>query len=276
MSTIAFSTYSFGPKCTALEGMQFALEHRFQGIEFGSWTHWPEFMSPEDVKYIRTQGSSNNMELSIHFIHRGVDIATHVRERREKYLSQLQHTLQLAGDLGAKVVVVHPGSVDYPGVPSTKTPETMRMEAIENLRTFLEKVLPLAENVGVAVCLENLFHSAGNVFHNYAELFKVVETIGHPLMKIILDIGHADRTDGLNEAFKTFGKEIRHIHIHDSSGLIDHLEIGKGKLDFYQYLDILKSFPYTLAIESRDETDPEGCVLRSRNALMKVLGKSGD
>jgi sugar phosphate isomerase/epimerase len=57
---------------------------------------------------------------------------------------------------------------------------------------------------------------------------------------------------------------------------MDHLEIGKGKLDFYQYLDILKPFPYTLAIESRDEADPEGCVLRSRNALMKVLGKSGD
>ena len=66
------------------------------------------------------------------------------------------------------------------------------------------------------------------------------------------------------------------IHIHDSSGLIDHLEIGKGKLDFYQYLDILKPFPYTLAIESRDEADPEGCVLRSRNTLMKLLDKSGD
>ena len=112
MPAIAFSTYSFGPKCMAREGMQFALEHRFQGLEFGSWIHWPEFMSPEDIKYIRTQGANNDMKLSIHFIHRGVALATHVPERRKKHLSQIQQTLRLAGDLGVRVVVVHPGSVD--------------------------------------------------------------------------------------------------------------------------------------------------------------------
>jgi len=61
------------------------------------------------------------------------------------------------------------------------------------------------------------------------------------------------------------------MHLHDSDGQRDHQEIGKAKLDFAQYLDVLKPFPFTLAMESRDESDPEGCVLRSRDALKRVL-----
>jgi hypothetical protein len=47
--------------------------------------------------------------------------------------------------------------------------------------------------------------------------------------------------------------------------------MAREGLDFAQYLDVLKPFPFTLAMESRDESDPEGCVLRSRDALKRVL-----
>ena len=116
MPTIAVSTFSFGPEGMAREGMDFALEHGFKGLELGSWNHWPDLMSPEDVKYLRVQAATQGIELSIHFIHRGVAPATHVPERRAKHLGELRQTLRLAGDIGARVIVVHPGPLDYPGV----------------------------------------------------------------------------------------------------------------------------------------------------------------
>ena len=90
-------------------------------------------------------------------------------------------------------------------------------------------------------------------------------------VRIILDVGHADCSDGVRPAFEAFAPYLRHIHVHDSDGQRDHHEIGKAGLDFNAYLDVLKPFPFTLAIESRDEMDPAGCVLRSRDALKAVL-----
>ena len=179
MPTIAVSTFSFGPECMAREGMDFALEYGFKGLELGSWNHWPDLMSPEDAKYLRVQVANQGLELSIHFIHRGVAPATHVPERRAKHLEELQQTLHLAGDIGARVIVVHPGQVDCPGLEAADTSEEMRQEAIGNLQSFLEEALPAAEDAGAVLCLENLTHAPGDVFQSYGDLLGVVEAIIH-------------------------------------------------------------------------------------------------
>ena len=95
-----------------------------------------------------------------------------------------------------------------------------------------------------------------------------------PAVAVTLDVGHADLSDGLRLAFDTFAPSLRHVHIHDSAQGRDHREIGTGAVDFAAYLDELRSYPFTLAIESRDDLDPEGCVLRSRDRLVELLGSS--
>lgn len=272
MPTIAVSTYSFGPEGMAREGLDFALEHGFRGLELGSWNHWPDLMSRGDIRYMRVQAASNGVELSIHFIHRGVAPATHNPERRGKHVRELQQTIDLAGEIGARVVVIHPGPIDTPDVEPARADEEVRGAARVNLRSFLEEALPRAETSGVTLCLENLAHTPGNVIQSYAELVDVVKRIDHPLMRIILDVGHADTSDGLRQAFDTFAPYLRHIHVHDSNGQRDHLEIGAAKIDFNDYLDVLRPFPYTLAMETRDDSDPRGCVLRSRDVLKRLLG----
>ena len=65
-----------------------------------------------------------------------------------------------------------------------------------------------------------------------------------------------------------------YAHVHDSDGSRDHYEVGKGKLDFPKYVRQLAAYPFTMAIEARDDDDPEGCVLRSRDRLRELLGAS--
>lgn len=274
MPTIAVSTFSFGPEGMAREGLDFAIQHGFRGLELSSWNLWPEKMSAEDVRYVRVQAASHGIELSIHFIHRGVAPATHDMERRAKHLKEMEDTLRLAGDIGARVIVVHPGAIDCPGVEPANAPEKVRRQAIDNLRTFMEFSIPWAEDAGAVLCLENLGHVPGYVIQGYGELVDVVRSLDSPLARIILDVGHADCSDGVRPAFEAFAPYLRHIHVHDSDGQRDHYEIGKAKLDFAAYLDVLKPFPFTLAMESRDEQDPAGCVLRSRDALKAILKDS--
>ena len=271
MPTIAVSTISFGPEGMAREGLDFAIEHGFHGLELGSWNLWPEKMSAEDVRYVRVQAASHGVELSIHFIHRGVAPATHDKERRAKHLKEMEDTLRLAGEIGARIVVLHPGPIDCPGVEPAWAPEEVRRQAIDNLRAFMELSIPWAEDAGAVLCLENLVHEPHYVIQSYGELVDLARSLDSPVVRIILDMGHADCADGLQPAFEAFAPYLRHIHIHDSDGRQAHYEIGKGKLDFTRYQDVLKSFPFTLAMECTDEQDPVGCVLRSRDALKSLL-----
>ena len=272
MPTIAVSTFSFGPDCAALRGIEFAVEHEFHGLELGSWTLWPEKMTDADVREVRVQAAANGVDLSIHFIHRGVAPASHDPARRQKHLGELEATLELAHDIGARPIVVHPGPIDCPGVAPSRASEQVRRESIANLADFLTKGGRKAEELGAVLCVENLSHVPGSVIQSYGELVELVETVGSPAVRITLDIGHADLADGLKPAFEAFSPHLRHIHVHDSDGQRDHYEIGAGALDFSKYLDFLVPYPFTMAIESRDENDVEGCVLRSRDRLKRILG----
>ena len=81
MPTLAVSTYSFGPEAQALQGLEFALEHDFQGLELGSYTLWPQVIDSPGRRQIRSLAESHEVDLSIHFIHRGVAPASHQPER---------------------------------------------------------------------------------------------------------------------------------------------------------------------------------------------------
>ena len=228
---------------------------------------------PKDVlRWIRVKAASNALDLSIHFIHRGVVPASHDPERRAKHLAELEATLNLAHDIGARPIVVHPGPIDCPGVPPAKASEQVRREAIQNLGDFLSKGARMAEDTGTVLCVENLAHAPGYVIQSYRELVELVESVGSQAVRITLDVGHAEKADGLRAAFRTFEPYLRHIHVHDSDGQRDHKEVGKGKLDFTEYREWLERYPFTMAMESRDDSDPEGCVLGSRDRLKELLG----
>lgn len=272
MSTIAISTYSFGPDAKAIDGLEFALRHGFQGLELGSYTLWPQAIPEADRRQIRIAGAAHGLDLSIHFIHRGVAPASHDPERRARHLKELEDTLDLAQDIGARVVVVHPGPIDCSGVEPTRAPESVKTEAVHNLQQFLETAAQRAEAVGVVICLENMHHVPGQVIQSYQTLVESVEAVSSPAAQITLDTGHAHLSDGIGAAFETFSPFLRHIQIHDSDGQRDHLEMGLGGLDFTQWLDELRAYPHTFVLETRNDADPEGSVLRSRDQLKALLG----
>ena len=167
------STYSFGPECTAQRAIEFTVKHGFKGLELGSWTLWPEAVSPSEVRQLRVQAAGNGIDLSIHFIHRGVAPASHDRERRAKHLAELEATLHLAHDIGARPIVVHPGPIDCPGVAPAAASEEVRQEAIENLADFLSQGARIAEETGAVLCVENLAHVPGYVIQSYDELVQL-------------------------------------------------------------------------------------------------------
>ena len=274
MPTIALSNFALGMEDEPLWGLEFAVQHGFHGLEFGTSELSPEKMDRAGRKRFRSLAEANGVALSIHFLHRDMAPASHDPVRRARHFYELNQTLELALDVGAEVVVVHPGPIDCPGVDPTQATESMRQESMKFLTQFLADITPKAQNTGVVVTVENMHHVPGQVIQNYQELLGLVEPLNNPALQITLDMGHADRADGITEAFEVFSPFLRHIHVHDSNGKRDHLEIGLGELDFSRWSDRLKDYPFSMVLESRNNEDPEGNVLRSRDLLTRSLGGS--
>lgn len=274
MSTIALSTIALGSDCSATRAMRFALENQIYGIEFGSPTLWPDNITREEEEFVRESAASNHIDLSIHFIHRGVAPASHDSRRRARHLAELEATLNLAYRIGARPIVVHPGPVDAPGIDNDNPTEAVRLQALEHLTNFVSDAEKIARETGTVLCLENLVHTPGNVVQSYQELLNVVEAVNSPAVRLTLDIGHAFLSNGVAEAFEIFGSNIRHIHIHDSDGEVDHFEVGEGIIDLEAVQTVLADFPFSLVLETQRTDDGEAGTLRSRDRLTRLLGDS--
>ena len=274
MSTIALSTIAFGWDCTARRAMQFALDHEIFGVEFGSPTFWPDNMSDDEKLFVRESAASNEISLSIHHIHRGVAPASHDSDRRAKHLAELEATLNLAYQIGARPIVLHPGPVDAPRIDIDNPPESVRLEALKHLTDFVSNAEKTARETGTVICLENLVHTPGNGGLSYQELADIVESVDSPAVRITLDTGHAHLSDGVSQAFEVFGSNVRHIHMHDSDGKVDHFEVGEGEIDLESVKSQLSDFRFTLALETQRSDDGEAGTLRSRDRLKRLLGDS--
>jgi len=112
----------------------------------------------------------------------------------------------------------------------------------------------------------------GQAAQTNADLLTALKALDNPCVRFTLDFGHADRSAGIAETIGDFTGLVRHVHIHDSDGKKDHQEIGRAKVDFASFKPFLAGFPHMLLMECANASDPDGCVVRSRDHLRHLLG----
>jgi sugar phosphate isomerase/epimerase len=170
---------------------------------------------------------------------------------REASLRELKHSLDVAKELGAERVVVHPPHATGIGKKALKT---TRRNSIESLNEVLEK----AYSLGLLASLENMTPGSFSLSEpdDFREVFK-----DHPQVEMTLDLGHAhiasENEDRTLAFIGRFSSKIGHIHLSDNRGLgDDHLPVGAGSVNFQKIIKELRSFGYdntmTLEIFSPD------------------------
>ncbi len=138
---------------------------------------------------------------------------------RRKTLALTETAMQTMADLGTQIAVLHPGGPSPAGESDT----------FDGLRESLETLLPLAEELNLTLAVENIPASMGRP----VPLAEFVAEFDHPRVKICLDAGHANITDGENieAAFRHLAPLAAATHIHDNDGEKDaHLVPGKGNI----------------------------------------------
>jgi len=180
-------------------------------------------------------------------------------DRRRQGVLATRRSLDLARELGAQVVIVHPGQVDIdPRLEAalldlyrrdqSNTPEyahakeqlvaARAAQAEINMQAARRSLLELAEyaaRMGLRLGLENRYHYFEIPLPD--ELEMLLDLGGDGVIGYWHDVGHAQALEHLGffshqEWLSRFAPRIVGVHLHDIVGIRDHLAPGLGQIDW--------------------------------------------
>ena len=189
------------------------------------------------------------------------------RREREYAVVHISRTLRFAAEMGARVVVCHSGNVDMPklsfdlvrmaarGEQFTEAYENLKLKAqlvrdkkapkqLEYLAESLEQLLPVVQETGVKLALENL--PTWEAIPSELEAEKLMRRFHAGGIRLWWDIGHAQIRDNLgfiNAArwLRRLAPFLAGLHIHDVAPPgQDHLMPPQGQIDFPALADVAR------------------------------------
>ena len=170
-------------------------------------------------------------------------------DRAERF-EKMSRSICAAKLLGAPYWVVHP-LMPF-GVQEAKTDQALQTKEI-NLE-FMSKLLAVAKQEGVTICLENMPFVDFSLSSS-AAIIEVVKEINDPSFAMCLDTGHANVCPAWHqpgEAIRDFAQWIKVMHVHDNKGVRDeHLIPFFGTIDWKDFSAALRetAFDGVLSLE---------------------------
>lgn len=168
-------------------------------------------------------------------------------EKRAAKLPVMERAIRLTPVFGAKYLIIHP---DMPfGWDSEPDPAF----SYETNRELFTALLPIAEEEGVILCIENMPMKA-HAISRTKRMYEFVCEINHPNLGMCLDTGHANVfSDDCGEAVHMIAPVLRTLHVHDNMGDKDaHLLPFNGTVDWESFTTALREvgFDGVLSMEA--------------------------
>lgn len=228
---------------------------------------WPADMSPGERRALRRTIEQRSLRLvSLNMPNIDINVAAAAAEMRAYSLNLLTETVRLAGELGARGVVIGPGKAN-PLFPA---------DAVELVGYFfaaLDRLAPVAESSGTALWVENMPFA---FLPAIGGLLDALARYGNDAVRIIYDIPNAyfigeDFADGLQQC----RARLELVHLSDTGRQVyRHDPVGLGTVPFAGVPFALAAVGYTarpmLEIISRD---PDRDIVASADKLA-LLGFS--
>jgi sugar phosphate isomerase/epimerase len=222
----------------------------------------------ESRDQIQSALASHSMQLVCH-LPTFVSIADLTESIRHASLDEMFHSLEVAAELNALKVVLHPGHIGGLGI------FVMDMAQAYGLQS-LEAIITKAEQLELCVCLENMFPRFQSFFKP-SHFKDILERF--PDLKLTLDTGHANigaqDHQKIVDFIRQFSHRIGHVHLSDNLGRRDdHLPMGQGTINFQEVAAALNGCGYddtiTLEIFSEDRRHLQA----SKDAFAVMLAKA--
>ena len=250
-SMFGCNTYSYMRSYSAETCLARLADLGFQ--EFELMVHpghlWPAELSAAQRRTIRRLIESGGLRLTaLNMPNIDINVAGAAAEMRSYSLNLLTATVRLAGELGARGVVIGPGKAN-PLFPA---------DAVELVGYFfaaLDRLGPVAEASGTALWVENMPFA---YLPAIGGLMDTLTQYGNDAVRIVYDVANAyfigeDFTDGLRQC----RERLALVHLSDTGRQVyRHDPVGLGSVPFAQVPRALAAVGYharpMLEIISRD------------------------
>lgn len=146
-------------------------------------------------------------------------------------------------------------------------------EAWKRSEESLYRLSEKAQSTGILLVLETLTPLSSNVLNTPEQQREMISHMPPGSMKPMLDIGQMVYMEQDLEQYLAHGKELAHVHLHDSHPAI-HMALGDGDLPICKYLSALEASGYRgmYALEQNDpiyRKDPRRADVQSITWLME-------
>jgi len=210
---------------------------------------WPAELSAEQRRALRRTIEQGNLKLTaLNMPNIDINVAGAAEEMRVYSLNLVTETVRLAGDLGARGVVIGPGKAN----PLFPAPAD---ELIGHFFAALDRLCPVAKASGTALWVENMPFA---FLPAIGELMDALKQYGNKTVRIVYDIANAhfigeDFADGLKQC----RSQLALVHLSDTGQQVyRHDPVGLGTVPFADVPRALRAAGYKakpmLEIISRD------------------------
>ncbi|MCK5221367.1 MAG: sugar phosphate isomerase/epimerase [Candidatus Aminicenantes bacterium] len=214
------------------EEMKYAVEHKFDHIEIDlikDDTNLETF-DRKRIHELKRLSFDSHVSISLHLPYT-LNLLRKNIISRNKIISQINHTFDLAADLNATHITCHIGSFSKQIIWSDPREEFLK-RAINSIASIAD----IADSHHIGFALENLiplpshsaYHFIGDNINDFSAIFSKVNS---EFIGLCLDLGHSNLSEGGIQYIKRHSDKIFCVHYHDNSGRKDeHLQIGEGNI----------------------------------------------
>jgi sugar phosphate isomerase/epimerase len=193
-------------------------------------------IDPDNFVFLEEGLMTLKKDLGIYYLCHGPPEGdpNNIKDLENEYIPKLMRVLSIMPELDMTLLTLH----------LWMDPRFVNQKTIAYKITALKRLIEIAEDDGITICLENLSESVTHFAGVFATL---------PLLKLTLDIGHAQLLSKKNTShgiIKKYPERIRHIHLHDNRGGDSpdddlHLPVGDGIIRFEGIFQRLKTIGYS-------------------------------
>lgn len=164
-----------------------------------------------------------------------IDLASLDADERRASVDDTIRALDWTAQLGASLMVVHPGGLSHSDDLLMRT---------EMLTETLGQLADEASARNLKIGVENMPKGV-NPGSFMADLANILRTIGHPNLGLVLDTGHARISHDLVAETLTAKEFLLSTHVHDNNGRSDsHHPPGEGVIDWQSWSETLDVIHY--------------------------------
>src|SRR2546426_5088225 len=193
-----------------------------------------------DAAALGERAKAMGLALTLHALSWDLNLSSRLDAIRTASLEAVLQSVDQARELGAHLVIVHPGRITVPFDDA---------EAYwPRLVASLQEVADQAAQGGVRVGVEHMEPRQGEYVITADQANRLVRDVDRANVGVVLDVAHIPWGED-EPSFAARLERIIHVHLSDADESRLHLPLGQGRRNLVRVLGVLRAYQGAIALE---------------------------